>query len=118
MAEGRTGAYKFSFILLTLSMWVYAKIGFEHHDICAAFVPIEFLPITVLAWIIMNVSVALFPVAVKPAFYYFDYAIPSMNSFEPFITSLSGRSTNRVHRNVPILFAWLIITGLLGRWRI
>lgn len=63
-------------------MWVYAMIGFEYHDTCAAFVPVEFLPITVLAWIIMNVSAALFPIPVKPAFYHFDYAVPSFNSFE------------------------------------
>jgi hypothetical protein len=82
LAEGRTGVYKHSFILLTLNMWVYAMIGFEYHDTCAAFVPVEFLPITVLAWIIMNVSAALFPIPVKPAFYQFDYAVPSFNSFE------------------------------------
>jgi hypothetical protein len=112
-SEGKTGSSS-SYILMTLNMWMYAMIAFEFHDTCAAFIPIEFLPVTVLAYIILNVTAASFPIPLKPTFYHIDYAIPSYNCFEIFITILTGGSTNRLYRNLPVLFSWMIITGATG----
>ena len=113
-AEGRTGVYSHSYILITLDIWMYTMISFEFHDTCAAFVPIEFLPITVLSWVIMNVTAAAYPIPLKSAFFHFDFAVPSYNCFELFITIMSGGSTNRVYRNVPVLFVWMILTTICG----
>ncbi len=52
----------------------------------------------------MNVSAALLLIPVTAAIYHFDYAVPSRNSFDLFITILSGGSTNSVHKNVPVFF--------------
>lgn len=112
-AEGRTGAAS-SYILMALDMWMYTMISFEFHDSCAAFIPIEFLPITVLSWVIINVTAAAFPIALKPVFYHIDYAIPSFNCFEIFVTILTGGAANRLYRNLPVLFAWMIIAGAVG----
>lgn len=112
--EGRRGLYDHSFILLTLNMWVYNMISYEYHDACAAFIPLQIMPITVISWIIMNVSAAAFPVQLKPDFFRFDYSVPSYNCFELFITIMTKGSTNRVSRTVPVLFAWLIVTGVIG----
>ncbi|KAH8653400.1 hypothetical protein BX600DRAFT_440478 [Xylariales sp. PMI_506] len=116
-AQGRTGAGAgrgSTYALVTLDMWVYAQIAFEFHDACAAFVPIECLPITVLSWVIVNVTAAAFPAPLKPRFYRVDYALPSYNCFEIFITIVTGGSTNRLYRNLPVLFAWMILTGAVG----
>jgi len=112
-AQGRTGSPS-SYILMALDMWMYAMIAFEFHDTCAAFIPIEFLPITVLSWVIINVTAAAFPIPLKLTFYRIDYAIPSFNCFEIFITILTGGSANRLYRNLPVLFAWMIVTGITG----
>ncbi len=112
--EGQRGEYDHSFILLTLNMWVYNMISYEYHDACAAFIPLQVMPLSVISWIIMNVSAAAFPVQLKPDFFRFDYAVPSYNCFELFITIMTKGSTNRVKRDVPVLFAWLIVTGVIG----
>lgn len=112
-AEGRTGSSS-SYILMTLNIWMYTMIAFEYHDACATFAPVEILPITVLSWVIINVTAAAFPIPLKPTFYRIDYALPSLNCFEIFITILTGGSTNRLYRNLPVLFVWMIVTGAIG----
>jgi hypothetical protein len=114
-AESRTGAKPHTYILISLNMWIYTLISFEYHDICAAYISMQFLPVSVLVWIIANVTAAAFPCVLKPAIYRVEYAVPSVNIFEVFGIILSGGAGNTLGRNLGVLFAWLVVTGL-GGW--
>jgi hypothetical protein len=102
------------YCLIWLIFWVYSLIAFEVLDTAAAFVPLPILPLCVLCYIILNVSASVFPIEVKPAFYHIDYIWPSYNCFELLITVLSDGACSRAYRNVPVLFAWLIVWMPLG----
>ncbi|KAN0107973.1 Protein of unknown function (DUF3533) domain containing protein [Hyaloscypha variabilis] len=114
-AESRIGVKPHTYILVASNMWIYTLISFEYHDICAVYIPIQFLPVSVLVWIIANVTTAAFPCVLKPAIYRVEYAVPSVNVFEIFGTILSGGAGNTLGRNLGVLFAWLVVTGL-GGW--
>lgn len=97
-----------------LIYWMYGLIAFEVLDTAASFVPVPFLPLCVLTYVIVNVGGSVFPIDIKPAFYHLDYIWPSYNCFELLITVLSHGSTSRVYRNVPVLFGWLVVWMPLG----
>lgn len=102
------------YCLVWLTYWIYSFIAFLVLDTASAFMPMPFLPICVLAYIIINVSATVFPIDVKPAFFHLDYIWPSYNCFELLVTTLSHGSTSRVYRNVPVLLGWLVVWGPLN----
>ncbi|KAJ5693118.1 hypothetical protein N7462_002541 [Penicillium macrosclerotiorum] len=102
------------YCLVWLIYWIYTFIAFEVLDTAAAFVPMPFLPLCVLTYVIINVGASVFPIDIKPTFYHLDYIWPSYNCFELLISVLSDGSTSRVYRNVPVLFGWLFVWMPLG----
>jgi hypothetical protein len=96
------------YCLIWLIYWVYGFIAFLVLDTATVFVPMPYLPVCVLTYIIVNVSASVFPVDIKPDFFHLDYIWPSYNCFELLITTLSHGANSRIYRNVPVLFGWLV----------
>lgn len=97
------------YCLVWLTYWIYGLIAFLVLDTATVFVPMPYLPVCVLTYIIVNVSASVFPVDIKPDFFHLDYIWPSYNCFELLITTLSHGASNRIYRNVPALLGWLIV---------
>jgi hypothetical protein len=111
-SESRTGAKPHTFIII-LSMWIYSPISFEYYNICAAYIPMEFLSVNVLTWNIVNVTAAAFPCVLKSAICRVEYAVPSVNVFELFGTILSGGAGDMLGRNLGV---FLMVGGYAFRW--
>lgn len=97
------------YCLVWLTYWIYGLIAFLVLDTASVFVPMPYLPVCVLTYIIVNVSASVFPVDIKPDFFHLDYIWPSYNCFELLITTLSHGASSRVYRNVPVLLGWLVV---------
>ncbi|KAF8179912.1 hypothetical protein BJ912DRAFT_1062709 [Pholiota molesta] len=69
----------------------------------------RFIPLFMLTWIIINVSVCVFPIDVLPIFYRYGYAMPFYNLTRAMRTIIFG-TRNRVGFNFGILLIWVAIS--------
>ncbi|KAG5641496.1 hypothetical protein DXG03_005093, partial [Asterophora parasitica] len=70
---------------------------------------VRFIPYFMILWIIINVSVCVFPIEVMPIFFRYGYAMPFFNVSQAVRTIVFG-TRNRVGENFGILIAWIIIS--------
>jgi hypothetical protein len=70
---------------------------------------VRFVPFFMLTWIIINVSVCVFPIEVLPNFYRYGYAMPFYNVSRAMRTIVFG-TKNRVGFSFGILLIWVGIS--------
>ncbi|KAF9180097.1 hypothetical protein BGZ50_006469 [Haplosporangium sp. Z 11] len=71
-------------------------------------IPVVFIPIITITFVVMNVIAVFNPVELMPVFYRWVYAMPFLNAVQMARFVLMG-SYNRLSYNLPILFAWITI---------
>ncbi|KAF9113282.1 hypothetical protein BGX27_001874 [Mortierella sp. AM989] len=71
-------------------------------------IPVTFIPMITITFVVMNVIAVFNPVELMPGFYRWVYAMPFLNAVQMARYVLMG-SYNRMSYNVPILFAWIVI---------
>ncbi|KAH9978766.1 hypothetical protein BGW80DRAFT_1164876 [Lactifluus volemus] len=69
----------------------------------------RFVPFFLLFWIILNVSVCIFPPALLPGFYHYAYAIPFYNVQQAVRAIIFG-TRNQIGLNFGILIAWIVVS--------
>ncbi|KDR66503.1 hypothetical protein GALMADRAFT_80808 [Galerina marginata CBS 339.88] len=67
------------------------------------------IPFFMITWIIINVSVCVFPMEVMPKFFHYGYAVPFYNVSRAMRTIVFG-TKNRVGLSFGILIAWVAIS--------
>ncbi|KAF8976572.1 hypothetical protein BGZ46_008154 [Entomortierella lignicola] len=71
-------------------------------------IPVTFIPMITITFVVMNVIAVFKPVELMPGFYRWIYAMPFLNAVQMARYVLMG-SYNRLSYNVPILFAWIVV---------
>ncbi|KAF9351398.1 hypothetical protein BGX26_010586 [Mortierella sp. AD094] len=71
-------------------------------------IPVTFIPIFTITFVVMNVIAVFNPVELMPGFYRWVYAMPFLNAVQMARFVLMG-SYNRLGYNITILFAWILV---------
>jgi len=69
----------------------------------------RFIPFFMIFWIIVNVSVCVFPIEMLPRIFHYGYAIPFYNLSRAFRT-ITFNTKNQLGLNFGILIAWILIS--------
>ncbi|KAH9205419.1 hypothetical protein DL95DRAFT_430014 [Leptodontidium sp. 2 PMI_412] len=94
------------FVLTWMAIWLYMHINFLVLDAATAFMPLAYLSLFVLPWVIINITCTIFPFELSPGFYKLGYA-------------LLGHQVVSILFQVwalPVLFAWEIFGSIAGGW--
>jgi hypothetical protein len=78
-------------------------------DIATAFIPIAFLPMFVLTWIIFSVASTIGPPDITNHWYRISYFMPSLHWWQTVITILTHGAVSRLVYTLPTLAAWFVI---------
>ena len=82
-------------------------------DIATAFIPIAFLPMFVLTWIIFSVAATLGPPDIISHWYRMSYFMPALHWWQTVITVLTHGAVSRLDYTLPTLGAWFVIMKIL-----
>ncbi|GAA6034692.1 hypothetical protein JCM8097_001125 [Rhodosporidiobolus ruineniae] len=100
-----------NFFALWALEWVYCMITFDLFDIATAYVPPQFISHIVVVYIMIgSVAAVLFPVDLMNGFFKVMYAFPAHAVWESMMQALGNGAVPRLHYNLPILAAWLVVT--------
>ncbi|KAH7030504.1 hypothetical protein B0J12DRAFT_583429 [Macrophomina phaseolina] len=99
------------FFLVWMAMWLYQHVQFLVFDVATTFIPMAFSSFFVLSWVIANITATIAPFELSAGFYRWAYALPAKETFDILITIWSGGAVNRLYRNLPIMFAWVVVMG-------
>jgi hypothetical protein len=102
----QTGSH---FALTWMILWLLMHINILFFDITTAFVEIQWMPYIVLTWVILNVASTITPFEMSPAFFRWEYALPSHEAYQVLLQIWSGGCNNRLYQALPIMFTWWII---------
>ncbi|PPQ98228.1 hypothetical protein CVT26_003398 [Gymnopilus dilepis] len=91
---------------LILSWWNRSGLALE--SLITLLTP-KWVPFFMIAWIIVNVSVCVFPIDVLPRFYRYGYAMPFYN-ISSSVRSITFGTRNTLGQNFGVLFAWVLIS--------
>ncbi|KAL4916412.1 nitrosoguanidine resistance protein SNG1 [Aspergillus aurantiobrunneus] len=112
------------FALSWLVIWLYMHINFLLIDAAGAYIPIQFLPLCFLTWIIINISSTVAPFELSPGFFRWGYALPANEVYQVLVQIWSDGCENRLYRALPILFSWWVVGASVfvlaarRRWRL
>ncbi|KAG2018543.1 hypothetical protein CC2G_007972 [Coprinopsis cinerea AmutBmut pab1-1] len=67
------------------------------------------IPFFLLLWVIVNLSVSIFPIEVLPVVYRYGYAVPFYNMSKALRTIVFG-TKNHIDKTFGILIAWIVIS--------
>jgi hypothetical protein len=90
-------------------VWLFAHVNFLVLDVITVWVPLSFVPVGLITWIVLNVSSILLPFEMGPRFYRWGYALPAHCVYSTQLDIWSGGCNNDLHINLPVLFAWELL---------
>ncbi|KAH6990186.1 hypothetical protein EDB80DRAFT_729644 [Ilyonectria destructans] len=102
------------FILSWLALWLFAHVNFLTLDVFTVWLPPPFVPMALVAWIILNVTSILLPFDLSPAFYRIGYMFPAHEVYQILTDIWSGGCNPQLRYALPILFAWELVSFLLS----
>ncbi|KAL4937783.1 hypothetical protein BDV06DRAFT_67055 [Aspergillus oleicola] len=95
--------------LTWLVVWLYGHINFLLIDTLTGFIPMAFMPFSILTWVIINIASTIGPFELSPGFFKWGYALPAHEVYEVLVLIWSGGCVNRLYRALPILFSWWVV---------
>ncbi|KJA16085.1 hypothetical protein HYPSUDRAFT_71604 [Hypholoma sublateritium FD-334 SS-4] len=97
------------FIIFWMLNWIgMLSVGLALESLITLLTP-KFIPFFMILWIIVNVSVCVFPITVLPRIYHYGYAVPFYNISNS-IRSIAFGTRNTLGLNFGVLFAWVVIS--------
>jgi len=97
-------------------LWLFAHLNFLTLDVFTAWLPHAYVPMSLITWIILNVTAILLPFELSPGFYRFGYAFPAHEVYQVLLDIWSRGCNPRLHVALPVMFAWevvgLVLSGL------
>ncbi|KAI5465295.1 hypothetical protein BGZ63DRAFT_349227 [Mariannaea sp. PMI_226] len=102
------------FVLSWMILWLFAHINFLTLDVFTIWLPPQFAPMSLVAWIILNVTSILLPFPLSPAFYRVGYAIPAHQVYQVLVDIWSFGCNPQLHIALPVMFSWWVLGLTLG----
>jgi Protein of unknown function (DUF3533) len=104
------------FVLSWISLWLFAHSNFLALDVFTIWLPLPFVPMSLIAWIVINVTSILLPFELSPGFYRWGYALPAHEVFQVLLDIWSGGCNPQLRVALPVMFSWellgLILTAI------
>lgn len=102
------------FFLTWMVLWLFAHVNFLTLDVFSVWLPHPFVPMALVAWIIVNVTSVILPFDLSAAFYRVGYAIPAHTVFNTMLDIWSRGCNPTLRYSLPTLFAWEVVTLALS----
>ena len=99
----------YQFVETWMLLWLLMHIYFCLIDAAAGVLPPPAMPFFILTWIFLNISSTINPFEITPGFYRWGYALPAYSTYEILTYIWSGGPAPKLHRALPILFAWWLV---------
>ncbi|KAF8878034.1 hypothetical protein CPB84DRAFT_1794502 [Gymnopilus junonius] len=99
------------FVIFWMLNWMgMLSVGLALESLITVLGP-KWIPFFMIGWIIVNVSVCVFPIDVLPKFFRYGYAVPFYNISNS-IRSITFGTKNTLGLNFGVLFIWVFISCL------
>ncbi|KAK3353977.1 hypothetical protein B0T25DRAFT_223729 [Lasiosphaeria hispida] len=97
------------FVLSWMALWLFAHSNFLTFDIFTIYLSPPFIPMSLIVWVILNVTSIILPFGLSPGFYRLGYFFPAHEVYQV-LTDIWSRGCNpQLRYALPILFAWEIL---------
>jgi hypothetical protein len=104
------------FALGWATLWLFAHVNFLVLDVVTVWMPVGYVPMALVSWIILNITSVLLPFELSPGFYRVGYALPAHEVYQVLTDIWSGGCNPQLRYALPVLFAWevvgLVVSGL------
>lgn len=108
------------FALSWAAFWLFAHINFLVFDVFTAWLPLLYVPMSLVTWVVFNITSILLPFELIPGFYHWSYALPANEVYRTLLDIWSGGCYPQLHISLPVLFSWEIavfVFSSLGIYR-
>jgi hypothetical protein len=100
--------------LTWLTLWLFGHLTFLTLDVFAVWLPPPYVPMSLITWVVINVTSILLPFELSPAFYKWGYALPAHACYNILIDIWSGGCNPQLGYALPVLFAYEVSSGILS----
>jgi len=108
------------FVLTWLVLWLFAHLNFQVLDVISIWLPLPYVPMALITWLILNVTSIITPFDLSAAWYRVGYALPAHATYQVLIDIWSRGCNPRLHYALPVLCAWELVASvwaILGVYR-
>jgi hypothetical protein len=102
------------FVLSWIALWLFAHVNFQALDVFTIWLPLPYVPMALISWVIVNVTSILLPFELSPGFFKVGYAIPAHEVYQTLTDIWSGGCNPRLYYALPVLVVWWIVTFFLA----
>lgn len=102
------------FALTWATLWLFGHINFQSFDVFTIWLPHPYVLLSLITWIILNVTSTILPFELSPAVYRVGYVFPAHETYQVLIDIWSRGCNPQLHRALPVLFAWEVVMSVLS----
>ncbi|KAE8445390.1 hypothetical protein EG329_013403 [Mollisiaceae sp. DMI_Dod_QoI] len=102
------------FALTWAILWLFAHVNFLWLDVFSVWLPVQFLPMALITWVVFNVTAILLPFELSPGFYRWAYVMPAHEVYLTLIDIWSSGCYPHLSYTLPILFSLEVLGWLLS----
>jgi len=108
------GAREFG--LSWMVLWLFAHVNFQTLDVFSVWLPMGYVPMALVAWVVLNVTSVIVPFELSAAWYRIGYAMPAHEAYQVLtgIWSGGGCGSSQLRYALPVLFAWEVVASVLA----
>jgi hypothetical protein len=92
-----------------MMLWLFAHLNFLTLDVFSIWAPPPYVPMALITWIVLNVTLILLPFELSPAFFQVGYIFPAHSVFQVLMDIWSGGCNPQLNYALPVLFSWEIL---------
>ncbi|KAH6711167.1 hypothetical protein BKA61DRAFT_613190 [Leptodontidium sp. MPI-SDFR-AT-0119] len=96
-------------VLTWMILWLFAHLNFLALDLFTVWLAVQYVPMALIAWVVLNVTSILLPFELSNGFYRWAYAMPAHEVYQVLLDIWSRGCNPQLHYALPILFAWEIL---------
>ena len=108
------------FVLTWLTLWLFAHLNFQTLDVFTVWLPHPYVPMALVAWVVLNVASVIVPFELSAAWYRVGYAMPAHGAYQVLVDVWSRGCNPRLQYSLPVMFAWEVaasVGAILGVYR-
>lgn len=102
-----------AFVLDWATFWLLGHVSFLVLDVFSIWIPPQYVPFALVAWVVTNVTSVIVPFSLSNGFYRWGYALPAHAAYEVLTDIWSGGCNPHLYFALPVLFAYEVL-GILG----
>ena len=92
------------FVLTWMVLWLFSHLNILTLDMFTVWLAPPYVPMSLIAWVVLNVGSILLPFELASDFYRWSYAMPAHAVYQVLIDIWSGGCNPQLHYALPVLF--------------